>query len=175
MEYKEMLENKKKVDLEIESELDKIHTYERKIAYHEKRLAKIRDEKGGMWNCILYPLIEEIKKRCGFEYAEIYGPFGICAETSIYFSHIGRHREKGDFHYGLIDDIEITKVETWCLKIQPNDKVESGYEYFTGQTTNRFPKGTIGELNGMNNIYAELPTDINKIIRLLTYSKGRSE
>lgn len=169
-----MLENKKKIDLEIESELDKIHTYERKIAYHEKRLAKIRDEKAG-WNCILYPLINEIKQRCGVEYAEIYGPFGMSAETSIYFSHIGKHLKKSDPRYYKGDDIDITKVETWELTLYPNDKVESGYEYWTGKTTNHFSKGTIGELNGFNNINAELPTDIDEIIKLLKYNKGRSE
>lgn len=175
MEYKDMLENKKRVDEEIEKELNKKHQLERKVEYHEKRIAKLREEKGGTWNCILYPLIEEIKKRCGYEYAEIYGPFGIGAETSIYFSHEGKHRSKNDCRYYKGDNVDITKVDTWSITLYPNDKVESGYEYWTGKTKNEFAKGTIGELNGFNNINAELPTDINEIIKLLTFSKGRSE
>ena len=142
---------------------EKRQKLEDKIAKDQERLKKL---KMPSWvNDIIVPLAEEIKSRLDKKAYEIYGPFGCECETSIYFSD-----------YGKDGNIEITKVPTLSLTVRPQWKHNDIYTrttefkltYWTGDKTNEYAKGTIGELNGLNNVFAPLPTDIDEIIKLLS-------
>ena len=170
MTYQDILnEQKKNIEFK-KNEEKKILELERKIEYHKKRINKIEGKCYSVEG-ILIPLVKEIQKRCGYEYFEIYGPFGMTCETSVYFSHEGTKQRKvwGD------DNIDICKVDTWGLTLTPCGTCESGYKYWTGEQTNEYAKGTIGYYNGMNNVYKELPADIDEVIKLLRFTKGRKE
>lgn len=134
---------------------------EEKIARLNKKLTK--NEKNYPYSIqdILEPLAREIKSRCGFKAFEIYGPFGLENETSIYFAN-----------EGVDGDIKICEVETWGLTVRPQygDNGVDGYTYWNGETTNKFAPGTIGELNGYNQVFVELPMDIDEIIKVLRHS-----
>lgn len=174
MEYQDFLLNKVIAQNKVAIEDAYIKKLQKKIAYHEKKRNKLELKRGNFPN-IVYPLCEEIKKRCGFEYCEIYGPFGMCASTSLHFSNEGTHNYR-KYTDGWVDDnIDICNVDNWCITIQPNDKYPSGFEYKTGETTNTYQKGSIGELNGMNDVCKELPANIDEIIKLLEFHKHSKE
>lgn len=164
MELKEMIEARNKKVEKLNKERELISKLEQKLEYHKKKETKMWCDSSCFDN-ILIPLGEEIRKRCDFEYFEVFGPFGIFAETTLYFSNVGKHIKKSKQ-----DDIDICKVETWSLQLTYNDNYESGYQYWTGEVTNKYPKGSIAELNGENNVYAELPMNIDEIIKLLRHS-----
>lgn len=141
---------------------EKRQTLENQIAKCQQKLKKL---KSPSWiNNIIVPLAKEIKNRLGKKAYEIYGPFGCECETSIYFADKGKD-----------GDIEITKVPTLSLTVRPHwihDETYSrtiGFEltYWTGNETNEYAKGTIGELNGLNYVFAPLPNSIEEIIKLL--------
>ena len=44
--------------------------------------------------------------------------------------------------------------------------------YYNGETEDRYPKGTIGEINGMNNVKVKLPDTIEEICDLLEFHKN---
>ena len=174
MEYKDLLLNRDNQQSLLDKEEEAIIKLQKKLQWHEKKREKLWHKSGDYEN-IVYPLCEEIKKRCGFKYCEIYGPFGICAETSLYFSNVGKphYRKRGVSWWE--DNIDICKEETWHITIQYTNKYESGFEYKTGETINKYPEGSLGELNGMNDICAELPADIDAIIKLLKHSPKEIE
>lgn len=167
MELKEMLLNEKALKELVKKETEAIEKLRAKIAYHEKKRRKLYLQ-SNRFETVIYPLAEEIKKRCGFEYFEIYGPFGLNAETSIYFSNEGEH-VKGSEQ----DKIQISKVETWSLQLTYNDNYESGYQYWNGERTNKYEVGSIGWLNNFDDVYVELPMDINEIIKILRHNHAK--
>lgn len=168
MTYKELLLNYEEKQNKLKKEKDLIERLERKLAYHNKKVDKMQYDTCSRWNCIIYPLAEEIKSRCGFKYCGIYGPFGIEAQFSIYFANegISRKTKRCD------DSIDICKVETWCLDLKPSHDENVEYEYYTGEDDNTYESGSIGDLNGFNKKYKPLPTDIDEIIKLLVHTKG---
>ena len=164
MELREMIEARNKKVEKLNKERELINKLEQKLEYHKKKETKMWCNSGYIEN-ILIPLGEEIKKRCNFEYFEIFGPFGLTCETTLYFSNVGKHLKTSKQ-----DDIDICNVETWSLQLTYNDKYESGYQYWNGEVTNKYAKGSIGELNGENNVYVELPMDIDEIIKILRHN-----
>ena len=168
MEFKDLLENDEKAKAILKKERETISKLEKKLEWHKKRESKLWGN-SGPFETILIPLCKEICKRKGFKYFEIYGPFGMCCETSLYFSNEGKEKNWRD---SRMNDIDICKVDTWSIQLTYNNNTESGYQYWTGEVTNRYPKGSIGELNGENNVYAPLPADIDEIIKLLRFSKA---
>lgn len=167
MEFKDFLDNQKKADMALQKERDIVEKLERKLEWHKKRENKLWGKSSSFEN-ILIPLCKEICQRKGFKYFDIYGPFGMCCETSLYFSNEGKEKNWRD---SRMNDIDICKVDTWSIQLTYNDNTESGYQYWTGEVTNKYPKGSIGELNGENNVYAPLPADVDEIIKLLRFSK----
>lgn len=143
--------------------VEKERSLEEKIARLQRKLKKHRDNNPSVIECLIKPLARAIKERCGFKAFEIYGPFGLECEISVYFANEGKD-----------GDIAICEVETWglTLHVRCKDFAEVTHlEYWTGETTDEYAKGTIGELNGMNNIYAKLPTDLEEIVKVLRHSK----
>jgi hypothetical protein len=143
--------------------IEKERSLEEKIARLQIKLKKHMDKYPDVIECLIKPLARAVKERCGFKAFEVYGPFGLENEISVYFANEG---EDGN--------IAICKVETWglTLHIRCRDNAEVTHlEYWTGETTDEFEKGSIGYLNGMNNVYAKLPTDLDEIIKVLRHSE----
>ena len=142
------------------------------IAKRQKRLKKLQ-KKGGWYQQVLVPLAEALSKELNMPY-EIYGPFGLSSETSIYF-----------FPSGKIGDI--VKEDTYGITLHPSFRPTDDYSipfedkfyltYNTGETKNEYPEGTIGYLNGFNNLEAELPDDLDKILEIIrkNYNGGLKE
>lgn len=164
MTYEDILKQREETINALHKEDIAIEKLEAKIEWHKKRRNKINV---GSIDTILIPLATEICKRKGFKHFDIYGPFGLTWETSVYFSNVA-HEETNN----LYTRIDICNVDTWGLQLKPSND-QSGYKYWTGATTNKYAKDTIGDLNGMNNVYAPLPADIDKVIELLKFSEGR--
>ena len=147
-----------------EYHLKKVSVQEQ-ICKLKQELCEVENSYVGWIDGILIPLTKELMKRKGLKYFEIYGPFGLQCETSIYMSNErtgpSRKGSRGE------SDIAICDVDTWSLKVHPDMK------YRTGKTISRYPKGSIGELNGGNDIYEDLPDDIDEIVKLLEFSKGK--
>lgn len=143
---------------------DKCNKLEETISKAQAKLKKLQSNSPSWIQNLLVPLAKELKERLGLKAYEIYGPFGCECETSLYLSN-----------YGKDGNIEITKVNTLSLTVRPHWKHNLTYSqvmgfeltYRTGETTNEYAKGTIGELNGLNDVYAPLPTTIEEIIKLL--------
>ena len=136
-----------------------------KIARLEKRLKKLESKRPFAVQSVLVPLAKEIKERAGFKAYEIYGPFGIEGEVSVYFSNDGKD-----------GNIQICEVETWCLTIKWQYK-ENDIEnlmYWNGKSTNEYAEGTIGWLNGLNNVFVPLPNEIDEIIKVLRHSEKKN-
>lgn len=139
---------------------DRIAKEERLIEMHKKRLNKL-ESTGGWIEHVLRPLSDRISKRLGGMPYEIYGPFGLGCETSVYF-----------FASGKIGDI--CKDETYGITVHPQSRDGFGtweerfyLTYNTGETCNNYQPGTIGYLNGFNNVEAPLPDDLDEIMEIV--------
>lgn len=127
----------------------------------QAKLKKLQSKSPSWIQDLFIPLAKELKERLGLKAYDIYGPFGIECETSMYLSDYGKDK-----------DIEITKVNTFSLTVRPHWEGNNfSLTYRTGQTTNEYAKGTIGYLNGLNDIYAPLPNTIEEIIKLLKFNE----
>ena len=99
---------------------------------------------------------EEAKKDSRFKdgyIAEVYGPFGIRAYSCIFV--IDPSKKSGSGRDGEI---------VGSLTIEGT---EGGYLYETGEVINRFPEGSIGYMNNMNNVVAKLPVYTEEVLDLL--------
>lgn len=142
------------------------------IAKHQKRLKKLQ-EKGGWYQQVLVPLAEALSKKLNMPY-DIYGPFGLGFETSIYF-----------FPSGKIGSI--VKEDTYSITVHPSSRPHDDWRtpfedcfclaYNTGEKKNEYPEGTIGCLNGFNNVEAELPDNLEKILEIVkkNFVEGKKE
>jgi len=104
---------------------------------------------------IIVPLAEELAKRNGKK-AKVLGPFGIGAKVEII----------------LLDDLDVkwTEQDALVLVIEPDfENGEMVFNYETGETCDRYKPGTIGEINGLNNITARLPNSAEEIQKLLRF------
>lgn len=135
---------------------EKIQEREKQIERLKKKLEKRKNsyyEKdfSGWIETIVKPLMRDLEKHTGL-HGEIYGPFGLCCKTTIY----------------LREDMErsITKQSTLHITIEP--PMDNGKIYYeTGEVKEGYAKGSIGELNGMNMVMAELPDTIEEIVAVL--------
>jgi len=156
------LENRKKIALkrqEIENEIEK---RQERIARATKQIEKLNKKMygKGMWaswiDDILQPLMRDLEKFAGDGWqGEIYGPFGIEAQTSIYL--------RTDMAMSICDQ------PTYGLTVYPPDN-NGIMMYQTGEVTNKYPKGSIADMNGMNYVKAVLPDTAEEIWKLMTYS-----
>lgn len=140
----------------------KIRKIEASIEKQEVQLKKLK-RKSGWYNQVIEPLAKQLSKELGMPY-EIYGPFGLGSETSIFF-----------FPGGKVGSI--TKLDTYGITLHPASRHcedwKVPYEerfylsYNTGEKRNDYPEGTIGYLNGFNNVEAELPDSMEEIIKII--------
>lgn len=147
---------------DIESLETKISEREKQIERLKKRIIKRRNEHykknfPGWIQTIIEPLMHDLEKETGL-HGEIYGPFGLCNKTSIY----------------LREDMEksITDQDTLHITLEPPREGKLYYE--TGEIKKGYPKGSIGELNGMNNVMGVLPDTIEEIVQIMHTSNKLS-
>lgn len=154
-------EKLKEIDLKIEIKKEKIERLKAQIDKLEKQRVKIICSRNWI-KSVIEPLAKELAKRTGLHW-EIYGPFGLNAETSIYL----RENMK----------LNITQQKTQHITLIPDNLKDRTYicRYYTGEKTSKYPKGSIGELNGLNNITAILPDTIEEIEKLLITSERNKE
>lgn len=146
----------KKLDEEIDKRRARIERAKKQIEQLERRQEK---EYAFWYDDVVIPLMHDLEK-CAYEstgekwYGEIYGPFGLECETSIYL--------RKDMSRSICDQT------TYGLTIYPPN-YEGVMKYQTTEKMNCYPKGSIGDLNGMNFIKAVLPDSINEIWKLMRY------
>jgi hypothetical protein len=123
----------------------------------ERKITKLQKELSGLesysWvDELVVPLAKKLSDRFKKEY-EIYGPFGLRADTTIY----------------LLDDPSksITEQPVLRLSLIPKDLSQGELFYETGEQSNEYQKGSIGYLNGMNNVEKKLPDDFEEIVKLV--------
>ena len=161
---KDEFEEKKRVlDEEFEALLKKTTDMEKKMkeklerakARTDKAYNKItelcRNESPSIHRNIIIPLAEKLSAHFGMQY-EIYGPFGTECETSIYL--------RKDMAESICDQPTISIV------LRPEFEEKWVY-YNTGEKHMRYPKGSVGDLNGLNDVYAPLPMEFDKILELV--------
>lgn len=167
MEFKDLLTKHKEMQALAKKEEEAIEALQKKIAWHERKQRRL-EESGSFWATVIYPLCEEICRRKNFKYYEIYGPFGMDAQFSLYFSN------DGGVALGETT-IPITKVPTWSITLAWEKESESRLRYWTGERKDGYEKGSIGELNGFDKIFKPLPANIDEIIELLKFSDGKED
>lgn len=139
----------------------RVQRLEKLIAAHKKTLRKLEHEGKGWIEGVLYPLAKRISGELNGMPWEIYGPFGLSCETTVYFF-------PGDGR-------DICKDETYGITLYPQMSEEKGFylTYDTGKRTNNYPEGSIGWMNGFHHVQAELPDDISEIVALLSHHKPK--
>ena len=105
------------------------------------------------YEVILNPLAFRLSQDLHLPY-EIYGPFGLSCETSIYF--------RADMQKSICDQ------PVFHLTVYPNFGREIFcLEYDTGERTHEYEDGSIGELNGWNKRRAPLPETYAEVLELV--------
>lgn len=147
-------EKNRTIDLEREKINLKIEELYKKIAKLEEKEKKLYNKKIFNYGAIKL-LAKKLMKTYDFKGYEIYGPFGLGAETSIYLS-----LKKKKF--------DICKDKVYSITLEPcYDGNNLYYEYWTGETTNQYAKGTVGYYNGFNNVYKKLPDSLEEIYKII--------
>ena len=100
------------------------------------------------------PLSDRLSEKLGLPY-EIYGPFGLSCETSVYFVKDTKKRVSEQKAKGITVYPECTEDGSIRLK------------YYTGEKTNDYEPWSIGDLNGFNKVKAPLPESIEEILSLI--------
>ncbi len=103
---------------------------------------------------VLIPLAEKITEQIGLPY-EVYGPFGLACETSLYF--------RADMSKSICE--QPTKHITVLPEFGDNRTFY--LLYYTGERVNEYAEGSIGDLNGFNYRRAPLPDDFETILAIV--------
>lgn len=153
----------------------KIHQLEEKKKAIELKIEKEWHKNFGDIKLIYKPLAEAICQKMNIKYYEIYGPFGLDHETSIFFSNESKKPSKSE-KFGLCRPIDICNVDTYGLyDLVTRGENETEVHYATGEETNEFPKDSIGYLNGFNRVRKPLPDSLDEIIKVLRFSPAKKE
>jgi hypothetical protein len=62
----------------------------------------------------------------------------------------------------------ICEQPTYGITVYPPNEL-GVMKYQTGEKTNRFPEGSLADLNGMNYVKAQLPDSVEEIWKLMKY------
>jgi DNA repair exonuclease SbcCD ATPase subunit len=145
-------QKRKELEEKIEKKESQVNKLKNDIEKLEQRKRKL--EHPSWIEYLVKPLAKELSKKLNMPY-EIYGPFGLRAEITIYFK---KDKNKS-----------ITEQLVKRLTIIPMDlsKAELGYE--TGRKIEGFRchPNSIAALNGFDNEVLPLPDDIEEILQLI--------
>lgn len=138
----------------IDKEIEK---RQNRIERAEKQITALTDKKynisASWYEDVVIPLMKDLEKCAGEGWhGEIYGPFGIYAETSIYL--------RKD------EDKSICDQPVYGLTLR-SPKEGDMIPYWTGEMSDNYPKGSLGDLNGENKIFAPLPDTVEEIWEII--------
>ena len=154
---------------------EKVHKLEEKKKAIELKISNECRKNFGDIKLIYKPLAEAICQKMGIKYYEIYGPFGLDCETSIFFSNESKKPSKSE-KLGLCRPIDICNVDTYGLyDLVTRGDNETEVHYATGEETNEFTKDSIGYLNGFNRVRKPLPDNLDEIIQVLRFNPMKRE
>lgn len=145
------------------------------IIEHEMKIERLEKKKrkiGGWFDTLIHPLAKVLTPLLGCENYEILGPFGLRAETSIWFKKKDSTAKYCDYSltvtlFNEFDKNSIYK-DRYCMS--STKTVELRYD--TGERDGSYQRGSIGELNGFNKIESPLPESIEEIVNLIKSRKG---
>ena len=147
------------------SEIEKKAELEKKIAYYDVRIQSLEEKRSRhqsklndlyrgcvSWTDSAVELGSELAKLAGTE-SRVTGPFGICSRVRITL------HAPGDVYPYMLPFKE--------LEIEPliGDKTLT-FLYVTDEYVENCPKGSSGEVNGMNWVTKPLPDDLNEVLKL---------
>lgn len=150
-------------DAVIATAKQKIAETEEKVRRAYGRLNKLERNRNKLpstsWiDAIVEPLAKALSEFKGLPW-EIFGPFGITCQTAIY----------------LREDMtkSICNQPALSITLEPHYGPDGKFTvlYRTGETTNEYAQGTIGQINGMNCVKAPLPNTVEEIAALLRESE----
>ena len=127
----------------------------------EARLEKLEIQYRKLDSSWLHNIVEPLAKALSKEFGmphEIYGPFGLTAETSIYLYATKVH--------------DICKGETYSITLEPHfddDLRRVRMYYRTGKINEEYPKGTIGYYNNFGRETLPLPESMAEIKALMEH------
>ena len=134
--------------------VDKREAMESRLAKLEIQLRKLDSS---WYTNVVKPLAKALSKEFGMPH-EIYGPFGLTAETTIYLYATKVH--------------DICKGETYSITLEPHfddDLKRIRVYYRTGKIIEEYPKGTIGYYNNLGRETLPLPESIAEIKALMEH------
>ena len=142
-------------EIECRAEMKRI---DEKISQRRKQIERLEKKRHRVWasygwyNDVVVRLMHDLEKETGLK-GEIYGPYGLRAETSIYL--------REDMSKSICD------TETWSIELENR---EDGTYYATGKESDEFEPMSIGWLNGFHHIMEPLPDTLEEIKCLLRHS-----
>ena len=136
------------------------------------RLEKKKSKLGGWHANLVIPLAEILTPLLECESYEILGPFGLRAETSIWFKKKDSTAKYCDYSLTLTVHNEWDKDNYYKGQYCMSTMKSVHLCYDTYERDNSYQRGSIGELNGFNKIEAPLPESIDEIIELIKSRKG---
>lgn len=112
----------------------------------------VLSKKNARWyDVAIMPLASDLAEATGLN-ATVSGPFGLRAECTIYLS-----ADRGEKKYITITPVFLDAI----------GGSELALFYDTGEVSNKFAPGTLGDFNRMNNISERLPDTLDEIVALL--------
>lgn len=115
---------------------------------------ELRKKESVSWvDGVVRPLAIALGEAAGLQ-SKVSGPCGICCQVYITLCEDPTRSLLGQDHK--------------TITLQP-DFSEDGlvFRYETGEVTERFAKGTVGAMNGMNNVTEILPSSLDEILKLM--------
>lgn len=141
---------------------EKERKLEASIEKNEQKLKRLQRQGGWYQQCVV-PLAKQLSQALAMPH-RIYGPYGLGATTTIYFFP----RKKAG---------NITKDENYSITLHPATRNHYNWQlhfdetfyftYDTGEKKEEYAPGTLGAMNGFNNVEAELPDDLNAIMEIV--------
>ena len=136
------------------------------------RLEKKKSKLGGWHANLVIPLAEILTPLLECESYEILGPFGLRAETSIWFKKKDSTAKYCDYSLTLTVHNEWETDNHYKGQYCMNTMKSVHLRYDTYERDNSYERGSIGELNGFNKIEAPLPESIDEIVKIIKSRKG---
>lgn len=136
----------------IEASSEKIRKLEAGIERYKERMNKV---KRPHWTDALFTIKSDMERISGMEYKASGNTLGIGCGT--YINLVG---VDGDKMY-------------LCIVPKHNEADEMVLEYETGETASHYQPGTIGAINGLNNVTAPLPDTAEEIFAIMKKVSGK--
>ena len=132
--------------------------YQEELSRVQRKLARYQAKRGELiptfnWiETFVHPLAQAVQQELGLSSYEVYGPFGLRSEVSIFW-----------------DSAEVYSLNksTYSLRLTPHDLAQGVIHFDTGEVSERFAPNTIGALNGLGNQTAPLPDSLDDLIHHL--------